>query len=295
MDVVKYQKKPREISAVRPWLTAVLLLMCLWGFAQVAANGLLHAKDNAFCPGKFLYLYQSGNFIEILRNMLLATFYQLNIWQFLPGVYFLWVFGSTVETRLGTGRLFIVVLSCLVGGWMILGFSLESEPESFFIGPGLLTAGLIGAYLNFFPERRINPAGAFLDSRYKIFKNEPPLDLTEGFGIPPWVLIAAFIAFQVIAHFLMGRMSTEFDTARVMPALITALVGLAVTAGLIFLATAGGSGNPLERLARQKYKELRKLDLTHEQAVVGAARLVSVPPEKVRFWVAKGQQQLPEA
>ena len=291
MEHVRHKRNVEdEIVPVKPAITGVLLIMCIWGLYSVSSGStaVSHMRELSFNPGEFVFRMSEGKYLEVLRSMVGATFYQLSPWQFFGSAYFIWVFGSNVETRLGNGRFLLLVLICLVAGWAILGYTVPADPPVVFIGPGLLIASLIGAYSVFSSEKKINPGGTWLESRYKIFRNEPDPDITEGYGISPWAIFVAFVAFNVAMHFISGTGEAQIETLAVVPGLASMVLGLLVCFIIVLVASGGAQGNPLQRLALQKYRHLRKLDLTHEQAVHGAARLLCVPVEKVRGWIGKG-------
>lgn len=216
-----------------------------------------------------------------------STFTQANIWQLLGNAYFVWVFGSTLEVRLGSLRFSILVLASIFVGWYLLGLSIGTKSSSLFIGPGLLTCGIIGGYLIFFPEKKINPRGN-LDHSYRIFKDEPTPNPADSFGISPWIILLAFIVYQIAMHFILNHMSIRFDVIQILPAFETMILGSTITFLMVSISTRSYQGDPLKRLAIQRYKQLRGLDLSHEEAVKGAARILAVPPEQVEQWVTKG-------
>ncbi|HEY9870914.1 MAG TPA: rhomboid family intramembrane serine protease [Candidatus Obscuribacterales bacterium] len=288
-----YKALEESVVPPKPLVTTLLVLLCLWGFYEFTGHGLLWAKNTAFSGGKFIYQLDHGVFDKMAGMMFWATFVQTSIWHFLGNIYFLWVFGSYVEPRLGNLRFALLVLALIFGGWYLQGMYIGTKSPYLFIGPALLTAGIIGAYLNFFPEKKINPGGQF--KSYRIFKREKDPDPSESFGISPWIIILAFIAYEVLMHFLLNKMNVQFDNMSLVTGLGSALLGLVVALVLVMVATSSIGGHPLRRLAVQRYQQLRALDMTHDEAILGAAKLLSIPPEQVKAWVAKGGGPLPQA
>src|SRR3990167_6179299 len=167
------------LAPVMPWVTAVLILLCFWGFYDSAGHGMLWAKNHGFALSRFVYQLDHRAYVDMLSMMFWSTFVQLNIWHLIGNTYFLWVFGSTVETRLGNLRFLLLTLVGIFGGWYLLAQHVGFKSEYTFVGPGLLTSGIIGGYLIFFPEKKISPGGA-IRRGYQIFHNEPTPNHAES-------------------------------------------------------------------------------------------------------------------
>jgi len=288
----EYVRKREVATPVTPWVSATMLIIMLFLLYQSQGHGLLWLKFNSFCPGKFdLYLTQH-QYWPMINNMFFAAFCPANIWAMLGNAYFLWVFGSTVELRLGTSKYLSLIAVCLFGGWLIQAYAAGFTSQGLFVGPSLLTAGVIGAYMIFFPEKKINPGGSIGRST-KFFKNEPDPDPSAAFGVSPWWLLIAFVAYQSFIHFMLWNLPVRFDNMTIVAGVGTFLTGLASCGILVAAAAHGVSGNPLKILAIQRYRQLRALDLSHDDAVDGTARLMSCPVEQVREWIAKGSGALP--
>lgn len=274
------------LPEVRPWVTVFLVLMCLWGFYEYSSHGVLWAKNHGFSLSQYIYQLDRRAYVDMLRMMFWSTFVQLNIWHFIGSIYFLWVFGSTVETRLGCLRFLLLTVVCIFGGWYLLAQHVGSVSEYTFVGPGLLTSGIIGGYLVFFPERKISPGGAIRRS-YRIFHDEHTPDPTESFGVSPWIVLLAFVAFETLTHFVFTARLIGFDSISLVPALEVFGTALIVSLLLVMSATHAMQGHPLMLLAMRKYRQLRALDMTHDEAILGTARMLCVPPERVKEWIAR--------
>lgn len=286
------RRKSDPVAPVKPWITGFMLILSLILFYQASSHGMLWLKYTAFSPGKFELFRLQHQYLPILNMMLWATFAPVNTWHLFGNAYFLWVFGSLVELRLGTGRFLALVLIAILGGWIMQAYEAGLMSYGLFIGPGLLTASIIGAYLVFFPEKKINPGGTIGRST-KFFKNEPDRDVTAAFGISPWWLITAFVVYQVAMHFILAKMPVGFDNMHLISAIGAFLLGLASCALMVASAAQGVSGNPLKILAVQRYRQLRALDIGHEDAIEGTAKLMSCPVDQVKQWITKGGGALP--
>ncbi|MBI4533480.1 MAG: rhomboid family intramembrane serine protease [Candidatus Melainabacteria bacterium] len=274
------------LAEARPWVTIILVLLCVWGFYASASHGMLWSKNHGFSLSRFVYQLDHRAYVEMLAMMFWSTFMQLNIWHFIGNTYFLWVFGSTIETRLGTVRFLLLTLVCIFGGWYLLVQHAGGVSEHTFVGPGLLISGIIGGYLVFFPEKKISPGGA-MRRTYRIFHDEPTPNPAESFGVSPWLVLCAFVVFETLIHFVFAGRSIGLDSISLVPALEIFGVALIVSLLLVMSATHALQGHPLMLVAMTRYRQLRALDMTHEEAIAGTARLLSVPSEKVKEWIAK--------
>ncbi len=92
------------------------------------------------------------------KNVWLAAiesmFLHGSLWHLAGNMLFLWVFGNNVEDRLGRARF---LLFYLLVGLLALGAQLLADPSSTvpIIGASGAIAGVMGAYLVWFPRQRI--------------------------------------------------------------------------------------------------------------------------------------------
>lgn len=289
MPEVHYKKPPAEVLAIKPILTGLMLAFSLWSLIQSYSLGSPWLWHHAFSNLEFAAAWADHKYLQIFQMMFWATFTHINVWQLLGDAYFLWVFGSAVEQRLGQANYAVVILSSIIGGWLVLGFEAMSAHTTHFIGSGLLICGIIGAYVNFFPEKKINPMGT-IGRGYKLYKNDPPPDPSKAFGVSPWTLISLFVIYQVGLHYWFTRLSlpVRFDDLTTAAPLAALCLGAAACYLIVVAATSNLKGDPLHRLALQRYQQLKRLDLTHEQCIEGTAKILNVPPEQVKEWVGKG-------
>jgi membrane associated rhomboid family serine protease len=290
----EFIRKPAQVDPVKPWITAFMLLTMVYMFYTESQHGMLWMKMTAFAPGKFQLYNLQQQYVPMLSMMFGATFCPANIWLMLGNAYFLWVFGSLVELRLGLGRFLCLAVFAMIGGWVIQAYEAGLMSTGLYLGPGLLISSVIGSYLVFFPEKKINPGGTIGRST-KYFKNEPNPDPSASFGISPWVIIGAFIAYQVLCHFVLAKMTVHFESMSLPAAFGAFVLGMVSCAILVASASRGISGNPLKILAIKKYRQLRALDFSHEESIIGTSRMMSCPEEQVRKWIAKGSGALPQA
>ncbi len=279
-----------NLAITRPAVTIFLIGLCLVVYFLSTSHGTSWIKDHSFTRDYFfdcLYLHQYWN---LLVRLFWATFCQLTPWQLLANLYFLWIFGTILETRLGHLRYLIMVLICTLAGWSMLAVNQPLDSPVLYLSPGLMIFGLLGGYLNFLPEKKLSATGS-IKQDYRIFNKEPVPDPIDYFSVSPWWVFSGFAICQTGLYFLMFYSSLHAANMRPLPALWTMVIGFLCARLLVMQSTGKIEGHPLHKLVVARYKELRKLDMNHEQSIHGAAILLSVPSDKVRKWVTESSKQ----
>jgi membrane associated rhomboid family serine protease len=124
----------------------------------------------AFAPGKPIYL-------AVVFSIVLHG----SIWHIAGNMLFLWVFGRRVEDRLGH----LAFAAFFVGAGIVAAAAhVLAAPGSLvpFIGASGAIAGVMGAYLVWFPRAQIN-------TLFFVF-------VILWFRIPAWIVLAAWFALQ---------------------------------------------------------------------------------------------------
>lgn len=112
--------------------------------------------------GVFTHMFFHGNVIHLLGNL-----------------YFLWVFGDNVEDRIGPLGMLALFFTAGIGG-ALLQVAFQADPSIPVVGASGAIAGLMGAYLLFFP--RVKMWLIFFFIRWRV-----PVVIYLGF----WVLLNA--------------------------------------------------------------------------------------------------------
>lgn len=265
----------------------MLVLMCILGFYLSHSSGPQWLKDNAFVCEKY---FQQENILEQVQYCLFPTFCQLNIIHMLANAYFIWIFGSQIELRLGNALMAVIVLVSMLTGWISLAQILGPVAFPLFVGPAFLLCALLGGYLILMPGKKANLMGAANPRySYRIFTKETKMDPLEHFGVSPWLLVLAAVGYLGYMHWDLGHTESLFDILRPLPCLINLVIGLVITMVLIMMITQSVEANPMKALARNRYKELRALDMTHDMSVQGTALALGVPREAVEEWLGTGK------
>src|SRR5271170_240018 len=106
--------------------------------------------QNTLQPGLFWEAVQKVDYQTVLTALAYSNFASVNLYVMILGVYFLFVFGTAVEQRLGPSRFLLLVFLGTTLPWIILIWDalnnplwpLEGDPAPkftlYFFGPNLL-------------------------------------------------------------------------------------------------------------------------------------------------------------
>jgi membrane associated rhomboid family serine protease len=87
-------------------------------------------------------------------TLLTYAFLHGDLWHLFGNMIFLWVFADNVEDQMGHARFALFYLLCGIGSGLIHSFTVPAS-QSPMIGASGAIAGVIGAYLVMFPDRKV--------------------------------------------------------------------------------------------------------------------------------------------
>ena len=139
-----YDKK--RIGNGFPMATAFLIVINTIFFLCTVSN-LNHYIDLfGFTAGKLW----DGRFFTVFTSMFLHG----NVWHLILNMWFLWVFGNNLESRLGRIKFLGFYFLCGVGGAIVYALAM-SDPTAAVIGASGAISGVLGGYLVCFPKNKI--------------------------------------------------------------------------------------------------------------------------------------------
>ncbi len=109
-------------------------------------------SDPEFFFRTFAFSFDSlfnGRFYTVFTSMFLHK----DLIHLLGNVWFLWVFGENLESRIGSLRFLLFYFLC--GTAAVLAYALVEGQGSLLIGASGAIAGIMGAYLVLFPRNKI--------------------------------------------------------------------------------------------------------------------------------------------
>jgi len=91
-----------------------------------------------------------GKFFTVFTSMFLHG----NVWHLILNMWFLWVFGDNLESRLGKVNFLAFYLLCGAGGAIVYALAM-TDPAIAVIGASGAISGVLGGYLVLFPKNKI--------------------------------------------------------------------------------------------------------------------------------------------
>lgn len=133
----------------QPVVTYALIAFNVLFFLVELAGGDDFIQAWSFVPARFL-ANPAGDFVTIFSSMFMHAG-----WLHIAGnMLYLWIFGDNVEDRFGHLRFLTFYLVCgIAATFTQLAFSMGSDIPN--LGASGAIAGVLGAYLLLFPNRRV--------------------------------------------------------------------------------------------------------------------------------------------
>ncbi len=144
-----------------PFVNSAMIVLCAIGFGAELSVGSGAGIDrlieeHGLIPGRFLTLVDRFGLVhpEIYTPFLTSLFLHAGYTHFLFNMLFLWIFGSSVEKRMGHAG---YALFYLAGGAFAGAAHITAHPTSVVptIGASGAIAAVMGAYLLLYPRARI--------------------------------------------------------------------------------------------------------------------------------------------
>lgn len=277
---------------------------------------------HAFTARKAASLLVKSDWGGLINIAYQATFDHMTAVLFLINLGFLYIFGCWLEKKLWGWRYAAFMVLGIFVPWAILYFDVQgSNPDKMFISPLMMMLFMAGGYFAVKPVKPFVPQD-WVRPSWKIFRQERKIPILEQYWVSPYVFIIAFIVYASAVNALMdftrnqivdlpyshakvgeahrwviGRIDhsgqiAAFSWLAGLGCFVAGAIGAPLLLGIKMTTTAKRAGGELQMRALTHYKELRSLDMTHEQALEGTAKFVAVPLDICRDWIAKGQAAL---
>jgi membrane associated rhomboid family serine protease len=307
------KKEKVEIGPPETKPIVTVLLICVMPLF-VSTGKIDWIEKTAFVPLKFGELLATGQYGNIVSYMWTATFAQLSSWVWLLNALFFWLFGYVLEKRLKGWRYPVFILTGIVCSWVAVYATAGFNISKAYIGPSMLFFVMLGGYFAFFPRKPFKPQ-QWLRPTTEIFRTDKPVPANERYWVSPWMYVISFAVYQValqaflamgkdaivakthiellgqLQQWMVGRMQIQPSAFAPIAAVLSVGIGamfaqLLPKLGLSLKPKRPGGKLQLEVI--QHYRELRTLDMTHDQACEGAAKFSAVPIDIAKDWIAKG-------
>ncbi|MBI2040422.1 rhomboid family intramembrane serine protease [Candidatus Curtissbacteria bacterium] len=194
-----------------PFVNLGLIIFTIYIFVQE-----LFAPDLDLFIANYALIPQNVNFLLLgtLKPFITSLFLHAGFLHILSNMWFLWIFGDNVEALMGHFKYFVFYIFCGVTASFVQ-YIFIADSSLPMIGASGAIAGVLGAYLRFFPRNTVDT-------------------LIPVFGLP--FIIAVPAGFMLIYWFI----TQAFN------GVASILVATASTGGIAYIAhTAGFSGGYL--------------------------------------------------
>lgn len=307
------QKRTVDISTPDPKPIFTVLLICampIW----VSTGKIDWVEKIAFTPQHYAELLATGKYIDLITYMFTATFAQLSATTWLLNALFFWVFGYVLEKKLKGWRYPAYLAICMIGAWTAVYATAGFNYTKMYVGPSMLLFAMLGGYFVFFPKKPFKPQ-QWLRPSTEIFRNEKPPTMEDRYWVSPWMYVISFAVYQIVLQlglnygadaivnrthidllgkvhlWVIGHMQAQPSAFAPVAAMIGMGVGAMFAQVLPKIAMSlkpKRPGGKLQLEVIQHYRELRTLDMNHEQACEGAAKFSAVPIDIAKDWISKG-------
>jgi len=297
----RFEFQNKDVPAI---LTAVLVIALFLSYFLSKSGGPNTHIDawllkNVYSLARATEYLDGKNFAGLLGMGYFTVFSSFHLVQMALNMYFFWVFGKHVETKLGAPRYLVLILLGMFLPLVALHFDvIRMHSDLAYVGPVYLICTIIGTYMVFPPIPKSKMAQREVrQDKHQIFRRGGRPDPLDKYTANPWIFVLTFVIIQAAFHFwitlpkpfyfIEGMIG--FETVDLIPCAAGALIGYLVGLALEQQATAALKESPMTLMAVKRYHELLDLDVGHEQALAGTARTLGIPVEKVRVWVAKNK------
>jgi membrane associated rhomboid family serine protease len=305
LDPPKKKIKFEEMSAP-PLLTAMVVITMIFTYWLMSGKDATAYTEMWFKPSAVMEFIATQQWPKLANVWFSANFGSINLWQLSFGIYFVGLFGTVVEKRLGPGRYLLVLLLGTTVPWVIqywdtgnavislLPGEHPSKLDIMYVGPFFLTCAILGAYIVLAPPKKMDLSGGMPRPKYEIFNKKVEKPAHERFGLNPYTFVSAFFFYQLAMHACMLYLwpSPAYDVGGMFAAAVSVGIGYGIANYLLTSAVESFKDGPMKLEAVRRYNELIDLDVTHDDAVKGAARAMGLPIDQVRLWVDKNKNRL---
>ncbi|MFA5714827.1 MAG: rhomboid family intramembrane serine protease [Candidatus Paceibacterota bacterium] len=129
-----------------PFAVVLLIVINTIIFLSTYPNLEYYVGLFGFSSGKLF----DGQFFTVFTSM----FLHVNFLHLISNMWFLWVFGSNLEARLGSLKFLAFYLLCGLGAGIVYALAMVN-PDTAVIGASGAISGVLGGYLVLFPRSRI--------------------------------------------------------------------------------------------------------------------------------------------
>ncbi len=140
----------RSRNRIFPWVTILFIFINVGVFLLEVSRGQAFVDRWAFVPNRFL-ADPLGDSITLIT----AMFMHGGWFHLISNMLYLWIFGDNIEGRFGHLRFILFYMLSGVGA-TLAQLIVTGGSNMPFLGASGAIAGVLGAYMLFFPRRRVS-------------------------------------------------------------------------------------------------------------------------------------------
>ncbi len=284
MVIVYYMMEPSRMD-----------LLNLYGNVQAASSWMERNAVSAVKVAEFFRDHPVSQFATLLQGPALqflvcyfpvASLACFTGWQLGLNAWFIWLFGSTVEQKLGPGRYILLVLASMYVPYSLISYiAVRNADTTFFFGALYLITSFIFAGMVFPEEKKINVW--FKRSRGEIFQRAPTRDPAAKFKVNKNLFTIVFFLYQIGMFFYCQKIVSGFKSFDFAGLIASAVIGYGLVIYLVWSATGSLKDGPIKLMCIRKYNSILRLDVGHDVAVRGTSMALGLPEDRVRQWVTQ--------
>ncbi len=170
-----------------PWLTLLLIVanLAVFVFWQQRVGLGYSAREEGLIPRQLHSV--SGVTADGLSHLFTYQFLHGGWLHLLTNLWFLWVFGFSVESNLGPARFLLFYLLCGAAAGLAQAFLAPHGSGVPLVGASGAISGLLGAYVSLYPRARI-------------ITLVPLIIIARVIAVPAWVFLLVWIGLQVFSQ-----------------------------------------------------------------------------------------------
>ena len=296
-----------EDSASKPLFTIMMIMGCLYYYIQTGKAVEFALSHNCWSVNNINEAIHASNWVGLGNILLFSNFGSFNMFHMGLSLYFIWVFGSHLEGRLGSGRYLLLVILGMTMPWLVLQWDAQGVPSTTFFGDSFLCFCMVGGYIIVPPVPLKKFGTGNITQKHVVRKKEHKHDMRAKWIANPWMFIGTFLVAQIGFHFwvtmgvrnpmdptkyFLEPLSAQFDTFRLLPSIIALGCGYMIAQMAVNSAQQAFNEGPMALSAIKRYRELLELDVKHDDAVKGTARTLGLSYEKTKELINRNKNKM---
>lgn len=170
-----------------PWLTLLLIAanFAVFVFWQQRVGLGYSAREEGLIPRELHSV--AGFTLDGLSHLFTYQFLHGGWLHLLTNLWFLWIFGFSVESNLGPARFLLFYLLCGAAAGLAQAFLTPHGSGVPLVGASGAISGVLGAYVSLYPSARI-------------ITLVPLIIIARVIAVPAWVFLLVWIALQIFSQ-----------------------------------------------------------------------------------------------